>query len=148
VRFASEGEAANGNVLLKHSEGPITGGRIVAKKEDDEDEVNEVEKPSKSKTKVKKEKDDDDMEMDAEEEKEEDFKPDEDGEEEQDEEEDEDEEGSSKKRKKKVSVNSCHLAHPVAYCRFLRPALRSQARKRRHQKGRMKMTNLQGSSSR
>lgn len=147
VRFASEGEAANGNVLLKHSEGAITGGRIVAKKEDDEDEDNEAEKPSKSKTKVKKEKDDDDMEMDAEEEKE-DFKPDEDGEEEQDEEEDEDEEGSSKKRKKKVSVNSCHLAHPVAYCRFLRPALRSQARKRRHQKRRMKMTILQGSSSR
>ncbi|KAJ2921459.1 hypothetical protein H1R20_g15634, partial [Candolleomyces eurysporus] len=98
VRFASEGEAANGNVLLKHSEGAITGGRIVAKKEDDEDEDDEGEKPSKSKTKVKKEKDDDDMEMDAEEAP----KADDDGEEEQDEE-DEDEEGSSKKRKKKAN---------------------------------------------
>ena len=64
VRFASEGEAANGNVLLKHSEGAITGGRIVAKKEDDEDEDDEAsqDKSSKSKAKVKKEKTDDDME--------------------------------------------------------------------------------------
>lgn len=101
VRFTSEGEAANGNVLLKHSEGAITGGRIVAKK-DDEDEEDDDEKPSKSKTKVKKEKDDDDMEMDAEEEKEEDSKPDDDGEEEQDQDEEEDEESNGKKRKKKV----------------------------------------------
>ena len=37
VRFAAEGESANGNVLLRQTEGAITGGRIVAKTEEDED---------------------------------------------------------------------------------------------------------------
>jgi len=45
VRFASEGEAANGSVLLKNTAGAITGGRLVvaptgsARNEDDEDRV-------------------------------------------------------------------------------------------------------------
>ncbi|KAH6897766.1 proliferating cell nuclear antigen, N-terminal domain-containing protein [Coprinopsis sp. MPI-PUGE-AT-0042] len=108
VRFASEGEAANGNVLLKQTDGAITGGKIVAKKEGGDDEDNEEESEGKAeKKKIKKEKSDDDVDMveDAEEE----FKPnsDEEGEEEQDPEEDEDEdEESGKKRKKKASSSS------------------------------------------
>lgn len=102
VRFASEGESANGSVLLRQTEGSITGGTIVAdvaKKEEDDEDV----KPPK---KVKKEEGDEDHEMDDEEEE---TKPkiDSDGEEEQDEEDEEDEdEGDSKKRKKKVCTFS------------------------------------------
>jgi len=120
VRFASEGEAANGSVLLRQAEGAaIAGGKITAKKEgEEEDEGEEAEgstSQKKEKTKVKKEKkDDEDVDMndeDGDKEDNEDFKPksdDEgDGEEEKDddeanEDEDEDEDGSSKKRKKKV----------------------------------------------
>ncbi|EAU83729.1 PCNA [Coprinopsis cinerea okayama7 len=110
VRFAAEGESANGNVLLRQTEGAITGGRIVAKTEEDEDgdgekgedgdEEDEDVKPEKKK--IKKEKVDEDVDMNEDEEEE--FKPDvdEDGEEEQDEDEDEDEE-SGKKRKKKAN---------------------------------------------
>lgn len=113
VRFASEGEAANGSILLRQTEGSISGGKIVAKnteggdddddaevKEEDEDEDDEDEDGGKKKKKAKKEKvkkedgDEDEEMADA----------DEDGEEEQDE--DEDEEESGKKRKKKVSFES------------------------------------------
>jgi len=104
VRFASEGEAANGNILLRQTEGAvITGGKIVAKKEDvDDDDAPESSSKGK-KTKVKKEKDEDvEMDEDDDETKPD---PDEEGEEEatqgNDEEEDEEEE-NSKKRKKKV----------------------------------------------
>ncbi|KAF6754730.1 proliferating cell nuclear antigen, N-terminal domain-containing protein [Ephemerocybe angulata] len=95
VRFASEGEAANGSVLLRHTEGAISGGRIVAEGQDEEED---------DKSKVKKEdaeKEDEDEEMgDEEKVKEED----EDGEEEKEDDEEEDEEDSdSKKRKKKAS---------------------------------------------
>ena len=102
VRFASEGEAANGSVLLRQAEGAaISGGKITAKNDGDEEE---------EKANVKKEKkDEDDVEMDDEDGKddEDDSKPkgDDDGEEEKEDEEaneDEDEDGSSKKRKKSV----------------------------------------------
>ncbi|KAF8645363.1 hypothetical protein AX16_007866 [Volvariella volvacea WC 439] len=97
VRFASDGEAANGNVLLRQSEG--SSGRSSKKsKADDDEEEEEEESSSKKKAKVKKENTEDvEMEDDSEE-----FRPtaDEDGEEEQDAE-DEDEDGSNKKRKKK-----------------------------------------------
>ncbi|KAJ3527696.1 hypothetical protein NMY22_g9687 [Coprinellus aureogranulatus] len=114
VRFASEGEAANGSILLRQTEGSITGGKIVASSKDDddaevkeeddnEDEDDEEEGSSKKKAKkskkekVKKEDGDEDEEMgDA----------DEDGEEEQDEEDDDDDEESGKKRKKKASSSS------------------------------------------
>ena len=133
VRFASEGEAANGSVLLRQAEGAtISGGKITAgteePKEDNEGDGDEAEASSSSKkVKVKKEKKDsnEDVEMvddeDGEKEKEDDvekddddaekddaeFKPD-DGEEEkgddEEAEDDEDEEGNGKKRKKKVML--------------------------------------------
>lgn len=111
VRFASDGEAANGNVLLRQSDGShITGSTIKPKSGDGDEEEDEAEGSSRKKAKVKKEKTDDDVDMEEEEkekedEEEEEFKPkeDEDGEEEKDDDEDEeDEDGGSKKRKKKV----------------------------------------------
>ncbi|KAJ3745519.1 proliferating cell nuclear antigen, N-terminal domain-containing protein [Lentinula detonsa] len=120
VRFASDGEAANGNVLLK-GRGPIgkvdrgpqgddedeeDGDGVKKEKkhenDDDEDEAGEEEEEGgkkKDKAKVKKEKsDDDDIEMDEDEGE---LQPDEDGEEEKEDEEDEDGDGDGKKRKKK-----------------------------------------------
>ncbi|KAJ4492671.1 proliferating cell nuclear antigen, N-terminal domain-containing protein [Lentinula edodes] len=117
VRFASDGEAANGNVLLK-GQGPIgkvergpqgddsdedEDGEGVKKEkknggEEEDEEANgeeDEEGEKKKKTKVKKEKTDDgDVEMDED---------DDDGEEEKEDEEDEEEEedGDGKKRKKK-----------------------------------------------
>ena len=127
VRFASEGEAANGSVLLRQAEGAtISGGKITAgveeAKEDGDGEEAEG-STSQKKVKVKKEKkdsedvemDDEDGEKEADPEKENDpekeddadFNPDE-GEEEKEAQEteaedNEDEEGSGKKRKKKVT---------------------------------------------
>ncbi|KAJ3731749.1 proliferating cell nuclear antigen, N-terminal domain-containing protein [Lentinula guzmanii] len=119
VRFASDGEAANGNVLLK-GRGPIgkvdrgpqgddedeeDGDGVKKEKkhedDDDEDEAGEEEEggKKKDKAKVKKEKSDDgDVEMDEDEDE---IQPDEDGEEEKEDEEDEDGDGDGKKRKKK-----------------------------------------------
>ncbi|KAJ3874590.1 proliferating cell nuclear antigen, N-terminal domain-containing protein [Lentinula edodes] len=117
VRFASDGEAANGNVLLK-GQGPIgkvergpqgddsdedeNGEGVKEEKknggEEEDEEANgeeDEEGEKKKKTKVKKEKTDDgDVEMDED---------DDDGEEEKEDEEDEEEEedGDGKKRKKK-----------------------------------------------
>lgn len=127
VRFASEGEAANGSVLMKQTDGAsVTGGnKIIAKtkKEDgadeeeqeggEEDEQEEGGSKKAKKEKVKKEKTDGDVDMVVDDEEKEDgeeeFKPnsdDEEGEEEQgddDENENEDdEEEGGKKRKKKV----------------------------------------------
>ena len=134
VRFASEGEAANGNVLLRQAEGAtISGGKITVEKDggeeeekdekkDENDEDGEEAETSQKKDgkekakKVKKEKkDDEDVEMndDEDEEKDDDagFKPksdNEDGEEEkvdeEAEEDEDDDDGSSKKRKKKVNI--------------------------------------------
>lgn len=96
VRFISEGEAANGNVLLRHTEGSaVTGGKIVPKKGEDDDE-DEEDGDKKDKVKVKKEKDAD-VDMDEDE-----NDGDDDGEEEKDDDEDEEGDSSSKKRKKKV----------------------------------------------
>ena len=118
VRFASEGEAANGSVLLRQAEGAAstTGGKITAKKDgdgdgedaggEDEDEAEGSTSQKKKKEKVKKEKkDDEDVEMEDEDgEKDDDefkSKSDDEGEEEVNDEEEE-EDGGSKKRKKKV----------------------------------------------
>jgi len=129
VRFASEGEAANGSVLLRQAEGTtITGGKITATQDGDEEEEDkekredgdgeEAEASTSQKKKKanvkkeKKEKDEDDVEMTEEDGKDDDGdfipKPDGEGEEEKDDEEtaedeDEDEDGSSKKRKKKAN---------------------------------------------
>ncbi|PPQ91848.1 hypothetical protein CVT25_000795, partial [Psilocybe cyanescens] len=126
VRFASDGEAANGSVLLRQSdEGHVNGGTIKpiveedaegagdgageAKKEDEYEEGSGKAKKAK-KPKIKKEKADEDIKMveDDEDEDEESFKPkanddDDDGQDEnEDDEEEEDEDGDNKKRKKKV----------------------------------------------
>lgn len=124
VRFASDGEAANGSVLLRQTDGShIAGGTIKPEEAEgtqkegggeDGEEEEEAEgsggKKSK-KTKVKKEKgdNDDDVEMDGEkgDDDEGEFKPAEEdegeGEDEQDkEDEEEEEESGSKKRKQKV----------------------------------------------
>lgn len=119
VRFASEGEAANGSVLLKQTEAArekyANYGKEdeEAKEEDDDDD----EEGSSSKKKVKKEKnvkkEDGDVEMEGEEEEEdqEEFSPksDDEGEEEQDE--DEEDKKSSKKRKKAPAKVSCHRSN-------------------------------------
>jgi proliferating cell nuclear antigen len=101
VRFASDGEAANGSVLLKQSDGREIG-KVEVKKEDDEEENgddDEEEEEGEKKPKVKKEKTDDDVEMDEENKEKEEFQPgsDDDGEEEVEE---VDDDSSSKKRKK------------------------------------------------
>ncbi|KAF9458301.1 proliferating cell nuclear antigen, N-terminal domain-containing protein [Collybia nuda] len=114
VRFASEGEAANGSVLLKGTDGAVSKVSKSMKKEDEEivdvdaeDEDEDGAKKSKKRKNVKKETDGD-VDMDDDEEKaEEEFKPgsDEEGEEEK-EADDDDEEGaeeSNGKRKKSSS---------------------------------------------
>ena len=98
VRFTCDGEAANANVLLRQSDGPIGKVKKTKPKEEEDDE------PSSSK-KVKKEDGDVEMEEDQEE------KPVvvSEGEEEQaseNEDEDEDEEETGRKRKKKVCLLS------------------------------------------
>lgn len=109
VRFASEGEAANGSVLLKQTEAAREKYANYGKEDEEakeEDDDDDDEEGSSSKKKVKKEKnvkkEDGDVEMEGEEEDEdqEEFKPksDDEGEEEQDE--DEEDKKSSKKRKK------------------------------------------------
>ncbi|KAG1897818.1 proliferating cell nuclear antigen, N-terminal domain-containing protein [Suillus fuscotomentosus] len=121
VRFASEGEAANGNVLLKQTEAArekyANYGKEdeEAKEEDDEDD----EEGSSSKKKIKKEKnmkkEDADVEMEGEDEddEQEEFKPksDDEGEEEQDE--DEEDKKSSKKRKKAPAKSNGKAAKKV-----------------------------------
>ncbi|PPR01309.1 hypothetical protein CVT24_006352 [Panaeolus cyanescens] len=115
VRFASDGEAANGSVLLKQTDGNVREGgsiRVKAEEEKDGEEVEEGDEEEEGegskKVKVKKEKDED-VEMDEDDEDgDKAFKPSEnsDGEEEKDDEEgdeDEDEEMEGKKRKKKGS---------------------------------------------
>ncbi|KAF8876973.1 proliferating cell nuclear antigen, N-terminal domain-containing protein [Gymnopilus junonius] len=122
VRFASDGEAANGSVLLRQSDGALISGTTIRPKsdgkeggEDGGDEAEGSSSAKKEKAKVKKEKGDEDVDMshekdDNEDEEEEEFKPvenDEEGEEEQENEEDEEEEdGGSKKRKKKANGTS------------------------------------------
>ena len=134
VRFASEGEAANGSVLLRQAEGTtISGGKITVEKDGGEEVKEEKEgeedgeeaeastsqkrdKKEAKKVKVKEKKGDEDVEMkddeDDDDKKEDDADSEpksdgEDGEEEkvdEEPEEDEDDDGSSKKRKKKVTL--------------------------------------------
>lgn len=120
VRFASEGEAANGNVLLKQTEGIIEGARIVANNDDDDDDAPievkdedsddgsvKVKKEKGAKKEKKEKKVDDDVEMADDDDEVEEFKPQvDDDEDDQLEEEDEDEETDSKKRKKKANGSS------------------------------------------
>ncbi|KAG2136569.1 proliferating cell nuclear antigen, N-terminal domain-containing protein [Suillus bovinus] len=123
VRFASEGEAANGNVLLKQTEAAREkyanyGKEDEEPKEEDDDENDE--EGSSSKKKIKKEKnmkkEDADVEMDGEDEDEEQeefkAKSDDEGEEEQDEDED-DSKKSGKKRKKAPAKSNAKPAKKV-----------------------------------
>lgn len=119
VRFASDGEAANGNILLKQTEAAREkyenygkdDDEVKAEEEEDEDE----EKPRKKKIKkekVKKEEKDGDVEMnDDDDEGEFKAKSDDEGEEEQEEEEDEEEEKPKNKKRKKTSskVSYSHM---------------------------------------
>jgi len=128
IRFTSEGEAANGNVLLKHSDGKI--GKVRAKSDADETEGD--------KSKVKDEKDDD-VEMEDEQEPEVQPNSGDDGEEE------EEGEGSekNKKRKKKVRV-SFLLFHLTLYLQlsYKRPRIHqgNQVKRRRRKSLKMTMT--------
>jgi len=119
VRFTTEGESANGNVLLKQAEGARSkfkragkekGKKSKVKKEDDGEDEEDAEPESeeegeslkkKKKTKVKKEEgaSDGDVEM-VEDDDDEEAKPDD------DEDDDEDEDTTSKKRKKGSSKSS------------------------------------------
>ena len=117
VRFAADGEAANGSVLLRQSDNaPAATGPIRPKSEEREIEAvdEDGDDDAAEKPEVKKEKDDDvEMEKDGEDEDEEEFKPkdkdgDEDGEDEKDDDDaeedgDEDEDSAGKKRKKSGS---------------------------------------------
>ncbi|KAK0244407.1 proliferating cell nuclear antigen, N-terminal domain-containing protein [Armillaria nabsnona] len=123
VRFASDGEAANGSVLLKPTEGV---GKVPKKDEDaeeegeeeanddneDEEEAEDGKKVKKEKTKVKKEKDTEDVEMEGEEENDtENFKPEGDDDEEK---ESDDEESGKKRKKKQANGASSKKAKTVA----------------------------------
>ena len=127
VRFAAEGEAANGNVLLKQSESARRKAKQVGKEKgkksrvkqeegDDDDEGDDPESEDESsskkkkKTKVKREEGGSDVEMAGDDEDE--AKPDE------DEDEDEDSESNSKKRKKapsKVRGSLVMVSSPVSF---------------------------------
>lgn len=110
VRFASEGEAANGNVLLKQTEAAKEKYENYGKDDDEvkgEDDDEEEEQPKKKKIKkekVKKEEKDGDVEMNGEDDDDGEFKAksDDEGEEEQVGEEDEDEEKPKNKKRKKA----------------------------------------------
>lgn len=107
VRFASDGEAANGSVLLKQTESArrkyADYGKKEEKSDDEEDEAEGSKKKSKKVTKVKKEADEgEEMKVDAEGVEEDDAgefkaKSDDEGEEEKS---DNEEESNTKKRKK------------------------------------------------
>lgn len=139
VRFASEGEAANGSVLLKQSENAVGSSSSkkaktkTVKAEGEQEEEGEGEGADEDegtrtrKMNVKKEKEGDgDVEMNGDDDAgdEEEFKPqsDEEGEDEQDKDEDENEEdgeGSGKKRKKKVCPQNSYLWFPFSdLCRL------------------------------
>lgn len=114
IRFVSDGEAANGNILLKQSAEASKKKGSSSKRKDDEDEDDEPEDEEDAasdgdggKKKIKKEKrvkkeNGEDVEMngvDEDEEGEQEFKPTK-GEDDDEEQEDDEEEGSSKKRKR------------------------------------------------
>lgn len=113
VRFVSDGEAANGSVLLKQTEGAARRwenyGKAEADDDDEEDgEDGEKKKKRAKKEKVKTEEEGGDVEMDGEEAEGEEFKAnsDDDGEEEQD-------DSTTKKRKKapaKVGLQTLRLS--------------------------------------
>jgi proliferating cell nuclear antigen len=119
VRFASEGETANGSVLLKQTEAAREKYADYDKDKEDEDEDDQEENKKVKKEKVKKE-GGTDVEMDNEADEGDDSKPpksDDEGEDERDDEEsdeDEDEEGSNKRKRKKAPSKVCLRSSLVA----------------------------------
>ena len=171
VRFASEGEAANGSVLLRQTEGATSGGssskkaktkkmKAEGEEEDEDEEAEEGEDAEEARAKkisVKKEKEGDgDVEMNGDDEGDEDeFKPksDDQGEDEQDNDDDnqDDEEGSSKKRKKKVgslipllSTSLPTYSFPLRQSSSSKPAKKLKTSKSR--KGKKKLSDDEGDS--
>ena len=113
VRFASDGEAANGSILLKQTEAAKEkyenygkdDDEVKAEEEEEEDDDEDDEKPRKKKIKkekVKKEEKDGDVEMNEDDDDEGEFKAKSDDEGEEEQEEDE-EKPKTKKRKKAAS---------------------------------------------
>lgn len=141
VRFASEGEAANGNILLRHTDssganGKKGGSSKVKKEGDDDDEEEEAndDEDEEGEKKVKKEKvkkeEGEDVEMDGEEEEDDaEFKAESDGEEEQD------EDGSSSKKRKKAPSKVC--ATLASLCHLL-TVLQSEKPAKKAKKGKSK----------
>lgn len=125
IRFVSDGEAANGSVLLKPTDGKVKIGddNDDEEEEEKEDEEDEDEDSAKAKKKAKKQKkvkkeSNDDVEMNGDEENgDEEFtaKSDDEGEDEKEDDEEESE-GSSKKRKKASSSKVCQLLHADSSC--------------------------------
>jgi len=149
VRFTAEGEAANGNVLLKQTESARRRSKQVGKekekekkskvkKEDGEDEdepeSEEDEESSKKKKKanVKREEGGSDVEMVQDDDDDGEAKPDE------DEDEDDDSESNSKKRKKAPSkVRDCPYWRFSSLTSFLLPVLQTlQTRQKIRGRGR------------
>ena len=126
VRFASEGEAANGNILLKQTEAAREKYENYGKdddevKEEKEEEEEEEEKPRKKKTKkekVKKEEKDGDVEMNDDDDDEGEFKAksEDEGEDEQEEDEDEPKNKKRKKAPSKVPYSHPCLSSPHFIC--------------------------------
>jgi len=121
VRFASEGEAANGSILLKQTEAAREKYANYGKddEEPNEDDDDDNEEGGSNKKKVKKEKkvkvEKEDVEMDADEEDgdgEFKAKSDDEGEEEQD---GSDEEEKSSKKRKKAPAKVCHYRYSFCY---------------------------------
>lgn len=126
VRFISDGEAANGNILLRDTQASSRGKGSSSKddepeeEDEPEDEDEDEDKPKKKKIKkekVKKE-DGEDVEMngDAEEDEEQEFKPKDGDDDEDDAEEEEEGEKSSKKRKKAPAKVRCAASFSTSVC--------------------------------
>lgn len=142
ARFTSEGEAANGNILLKHASGKIGKVKTKEEREEEEEELSQ-------KAKVKKEKNDDDVDMNddkEDKEREGEFKPDSDDEGEEEQENDDEDEGAGKKRKKKVYLGD--FSRLEIFCLFFSSPMEllNLSRKPRRKKLTMRTTKASTSS--
>ena len=137
VRFASDGEAAQGNILLKQTDAARE--RYENYGKDDDDQVEEVkdeedeEKPKKVKEKVKKEEgvEDEDAEMASGDDDEAEFKA-------KSEDEGEEEASDSEKKKRKRPAASSSVRSPCSPYTYLLSGLSSSHRTRRQKRRRRK----------
>jgi proliferating cell nuclear antigen len=158
VRFTAEGEAANGNVLLKQTASARRKAKLVGKKEkkskvkkeegDDDEEGDEAESEEESsskkkkKTKVKREEGGSDVEMVGDDDDDDEAKPDE------DEDEDEGSESTSKKRKKAPSKVRVSLADGFISDLILVTSLLNPPSALKGPRTKMKMKSKEGCRSR